>query len=394
MKKKNSTMPLLFKNLRKIDPETKVIYCKRCVMSNQRPRISFNDEGICSACLFAEYKKKMVDWDKREKELADLCDKHRSKDGTWDVIVPGSGGKDGSYVAYRLKKDFGMTPLTITRSPMVPSELGRKNLENFVRAGFDNIQNSPNGEINRKLSKITFEEFGDSHLPFIYGMINFPYQIAVKYKIKLIFYGEDGELEYGGSLERYNEPVLETKYTIQTKFTSLTPQHWQSRGINKSHLQGYLPPPMLSLIKLGVQAHYFSYYENWKPERNLDVVKKYLGFNVIKNGRSEGTFTNFASLDDKIYSFHYYLAFIKFGIGRTTSDANHQIRDGIITRDKAVDLVKKYDSEFPRKHFDEFLDYLEITKTEFHKIVDKFRRPIIWKRDDGEWKLRHQVSKL
>lgn len=390
----NSIMPELFRNLRRIDPETKVIYCNRCVMSNQRPRISFNDEGVCSACLFAEYKQKMVDWDKREKELANLCEKYRSKDGTWDVIVPGSGGKDGSYVAYRLKKDFGMTPLTVTRSPMIPSELGRENLENFVKAGFDNIQNSPNGEINRKLSKITFEEFGDSHLPFIYGIINLPFHIVIKYNIKLIFYGEDGELEYGGSLERYNQPTLETKYTIQTKFTSLTPQHWKSHGINNSHLQNYLPPSFTDIKKIGIRAHYFSYYENWKPEQNFEIVKKHLGFKAIKNGRSEGTFTNFASLDDKIYGFHYYMAFIKFGIGRATSDANHQIRDGIITRDTAVELVQKHDSEFPKKYFNEFLDYLGITKNEFSAITDKFRRKIIWKRNGGEWKLRHQVFKL
>lgn len=385
----------LFKGLKIINPDEKIVYCKRCVISNQRPRVHFNDEGICGQCLYAEYKRTMVNWDKRERELSELCDKYRSKDGSWDVIVPGSGGKDSSYVAYILKKKYGMHPLTVTWASMLTTDIGRQNLENFVNSGFDNILVTPNGQIHRKLARVAFTEFGDHFLPFIYGQLHVPLQIAVQYKIPLIMYGENGELEYGGSLKNYNKATLDPTghdYILE-KFTNHPPEYWESFGIGKNELRIYMSPDLNELTKMGVQEHYFSYYENWKPEQHYVVAEKYLGFRPGPT-RSEGTYTNFASLDDKTDGFHYYLAFIKFGIGRATSDAAHQIRDGIITRDEGVDLVRKYDAEFPAQYLKESLDYLYMDIDTLFKTFDKFRRPIVWKRENDQWKLRQQVTKL
>lgn len=384
----------MLKDLKPIDPKTKVVFCKRCVISNQRPRILFDDKGVCGPCVYAECKKKWIDWDEREKELEILCDKHRSKDGSWDVVVPGSGGKDSAYVTYLLKKKYGMHPLTVTWGSALSTDIGRQNLDNFILSGFDNILGSANGEVHRKLTKLGFTKFGDNFLSFIYGQINFPFQIASKYKIKLIFYGEDGEVEYGGSLERFDKPKLDTEYTVRTKFTSLGPKHWKAYGIKEHQLQAYLPPSPKEMKAVGIEAHYFSYYDNWKPEKHYKIAKKYLGFRPNPDGRSEGTYTNFASLDDKTDGVHYYLAFIKFGIGRTTSDASHQIRGGVITRDEGVKLVRKYDSEFPSKHIKEFLEYMQMNRTQFDRVIDKFRRPLIWKKTGKKWKLIYQVKKL
>ena len=149
----SDSKPEFFKNLKKINPDEKIIYCKRCVVSNQRPRITFNENGICSACLWTEFKRKIIDWDKKEKELEDLCDKFRSKDGSWDIIIPGSGGKDSSYVSYVLKKKYGMHPLTVTWASALPTEIGTQNLLKFIQSGFDNILATPNGEIHKKLSR-------------------------------------------------------------------------------------------------------------------------------------------------------------------------------------------------------------------------------------------------
>lgn len=387
-------IPSLFKNLCIIDPNEKVVYCRNCVVSNQRPRLMFNDEGICAACLYAKFKKNHIDWDKREQQLSDLCDKYRSNDGTWDVVVPGSGGKDSAYVAYQLKKKYGMNPLTVTWASAVPTEIGNENLYNFLQSGFDNILGTPNGQIHRKLSKVTFTEFGDNFLPFVYGQLNFPFMIASKFKIGLIFYGEDGDVEYGGSFERFDKPTLDTNYTVKSKFTSLTPEYWGKFGIQKKDLKFYGRPSDEDLISSNITAHYFSYYDYWKPEIHYDIAKQFCGFKPNPDGRSEGTFIDYASLDDKTDGFHYYMAFIKFGIARTTSDASHQIRDEIITRDQGVDLVHKYDSEYPSKYETEFLEYMEISKQELASIIDKFRREIIWKKDNNEWKLKHQVSKI
>ena len=392
-------IPEIFKDLKIINPDENVVFCKRCVISNQRPRVNFNTKSVCGQCLYYDYKHTMVDWDKREKQLEALCDKYRSKDGWWDVIVPGSGGKDSSYVAYTLKEKFGMHPLMVTWASAIPTDIGQKNLYNFTQSGYDNFLITPNGKTHRKLSKLAFTELGDNFLPFVYGQLHIPLQVAVKYKIPLIMYGENGELEYGGSLKNFDKPTLDpTKFDyVREKLAPSDkptgPSNWLEYGFEEKDLQIYMPPSLSEIQDLGVEYHYFSYYENWSAEKHYEVAKNYVGFQPNPT-RSEGTYTNFASLDDKTDGFHYYMSFIKFGIGRATADAAHQTRDGIITRDEGVDLVHKYDGEFPNLYLDEFLDYMNMDLNALYQTIDKFRRPLIWKKENNEWKLRYQVTKL
>ena len=169
-----------------------VVFCKNCVVSNQRPRTRFDKDGICSACLWALKKDQVVDWDLRAKELADLCDKHRSPDGQFDCIVPGSGGKDSAYVAHQLKVRHGMHPLCVTWSPFEYTDIGWKNLEAFVNNGFTNILGQPDGMIHRKMTRLAFELKGDAWEPFTYGQKAWAFHIANKFNVKLIFYGENG----------------------------------------------------------------------------------------------------------------------------------------------------------------------------------------------------------
>lgn len=390
-------LPKIFKGLKIINPSDKITYCKKCVMSNQRPRIEFNEDGVCGQCLYHQFKRESINWDKREKELEKLCDKYRSKDKSWDVIVPGSGGKDSLYVAYTLKKKYDMHPLTVTWGSAIPTEIGMKNFFNFS-SQFDNILISPNGEFHRKLSNLTFSEFGDNFLPFIYGQLNAPLQIAVKYNIPFIMYGENGEVENGGSIKNYDESKMNIggkDYTMQF-MTNHSPEYWvKNFNVDVNELNNkYMPPPTSELEKIGVEEYFFSYFDFYSPEKSYDVAKKYCGFKSNPDGRSEGTFTDFASLDDKTDGFHYYLAFIKFGIGRATADAAKQIWNGVISRDEGVDLVQKFDSEFPTRYLKEFLEYMNLDLVKLNKIIDKFRKPLIWKKEDDEWKLRQQVTKL
>ena len=139
---------------------------------------------------------------KEEKELEDLCNKHRSNDGSYDVVVPGSGGKDSNYVAHMLKDQFGMTPLVVTWAPAIYTDIGRTNLTAMIDSGFDNILVTPNGSVHRKMTKAAFLEMGDPFQPFIYGQYSAPFRVAIQYGISLVFYGEDGEVEYGGSMDK------------------------------------------------------------------------------------------------------------------------------------------------------------------------------------------------
>lgn len=367
-----------------------VRFCKLCTVSNQRPRITFDEAGVCSACNFASFKREKIDWSERERELVELCDRFRSPNGEFDVIVPCSGGKDGSFVAHQLKHKYGMNPLTVTWAPLSPTEIGRRNLDAFVRSGFDNILGTPNGQTTRKLTKLAFREIGDPFQPFIYGQTNFPLHISVKHRIPLIMYGENGEVEYGGDMKNAFRPTREITDHDKHYFSGLPPEFWTEHGVSAADLKPFMSPSYDSIINNKTEIHFFGYYKFWDPQENFYYCREHTGFQP-NSEHSEGTYSKYASLDDRIDGFHYYLAYIKFGIGRTTSDAAHEIRDGKITREEGVALVKRYDGEFPQKYYHEFLEYCGITNEEFHAVIDGWRSDHLWRQSGNGWELKHPV---
>lgn len=379
------------KELYKLPDE--ILFCKKCVVSNQRPRIIFDKEGVCSACRFAEHKQNGIDWEKRACELEELCNKHRKNDGSYDVVVPGSGGKDSNYVAHMLKHKYNMNPLIVTWAPHIYTDIGRKNLTAFIDSGFDNILITPNGETHRKLTKAAFLEMGDPFQPFIFGQYSAPFRVALHYNINLVFYGEDGEVEYGGSMEHADRACLEYKDFVKNRFSSKYPDTFEKYGISKNELSKYgLSDSELDLIqKKEIKQYFFSYFHKWIPQENYFYAVENTGFEANPE-RNEGTYSKYASLDDKLDGFHYYLGFIKFGIGRCTSDAAHEVRDGHITREEAVALVKRYDGEFPKKYYKTFLEYADISEEEFKSVIDSWRSDHIWIESNGEWALKKQVE--
>ena len=368
---------------------TVVKYCKKCVISNQRPRITLDAEGVCSACNFAYQKEHTIDWQKREQQLVDLCKEYRRDDGSYDVLVPCSGGKDASYVAHILKTEYNMHPLTVTFAPFEYTDIGWQNYQNFIKAGFANLLCWPNGEVHRKLSRIAFAEVGDNFLPFIFGQMSYPFHIAEKFGIKLVFYGENGEAEYGGSTKNNEKPFMPVEDWAEMYWKGNTVDdlvQWGDIECDESDLYFYKPP-----ASIDAQMHWMSYYRKWVPQDNYYYAAEHTGFkpNVM---RSNGTYSKYASLDDAMDDVHYYMAYIKFGLGRTTSDAAHEIRDGHITREEGIALVRRYDGEFPYKNLKAFLDYVDMTESEFKEVVDSFRPAHLWENQDGLWRLKHQVE--
>jgi N-acetyl sugar amidotransferase len=370
-----------------------VKYCKKCVISNQRPRITFDEDGVCSACNFADYKAKVVSWEQRENELKTLLDRFRSNDGRYDVIVPSSGGKDSALVAHMLKFKYNMNPLTVTWAPHVYTDIGFENHQNHIHIGdLSNILVTPPGQTHRKLTKLAFENLGDPFLPFIYGQNNMPLQMAEKFNIPLIFYGENSEVEYGGNMSDAFVPTRDWKHkNANILMSGMPPEKFLDHGITEKDLYPYLPPPIERLDSLGLEIHYFGYYHKWIPQENYYYCVENTGFKA-NSERSEGTYSKYASLDDKIDGFHYYLMFIKFGIGRATSDAAHEVRDGHLTREEAAALVGRFDGEFPKKHYELFLEYCGITEQEFWNVVDSWRPDHIWRKLGDEWRPRHKVD--
>jgi len=390
---------------------TEVRFCKKCVLSNQRPNSSIEFEhnintkkstvnldkgGICDACNQSE-KKKGIGWKEREDKLIKLLDKHRSKDGTYDCLVPGSGGKDSAFQAHVLKYKYGMNPLTVTWPPILYTEYGYSNWKNWLDSGFDNISFYRNGDVMKKLTRLSIENIFHPFQTFILGQKNLAPKIAAKFGIKLVFYGEN-EAEYGNPIADNVSAMRSRSYhtfnNIDNIYLGGVPirELVEKHGISKKDLLSYMPMQYNEYDKTEVEIHYLGYYLKWTPQEIYYYAVENTGFKA-RPFRTQGTYSKYNSIDDKIDDLHYYTTYIKYGIGRATYDASQEIRNKHLLRDEGVALVKRFDGEFPDRYFQEVMDYLEMPKEKFFELTDKFRSPHLWCLDkDNKWRLRHTAA--
>jgi N-acetyl sugar amidotransferase len=391
-----------------------VVFCSRCVISNQRPSsvvefkskagdpkptIKFDEEGVCSACRFADKKEKVIDWAQREEELRELCAKHRSQDGRYDCIIPGSGGKDSAFTAHILKYKYGMNPLTVTWAPHKYTEVGWKNFQGWIHAGFDNILVTPNGKVHQLLTRLAFETLCHPFQPFIIGQRLIGSRFSGMFGVPLIFYGEN-QAEYGNNIEENDRPTMDPAFFMaepdpDTLVLGGVParQLVEEYGVSRNDLNPYLPIDPQRLREVGTEVHYLSYYLKWDPQECYYYAAEHTDFQV-NTERTEGSYSKYSSIDDRIDPLHYYTTYIKFGIGRATYDAAQEIRNHKITREEGVALVHRFDHEFPSTYFQEILEYMGITEERFWEVIDRARSPHLWKKENGSWVLRHRVQNL
>ena len=405
---------------------SEVKFCKRCVISNQRPNsaeeyqhtnktkkttIHFDEDGVCDACRVAE-NKAGIDWEERDRELRDLCDRFRRNDGRHDCVVPGSGGKDSFYQSHILKYKYGMNPLTVTWAPHMYTDWGWRNFQRWIHAGFDNMTITPNGRVHRLLTRLAVENLFHPFQPFMIGQKAMAPRLATQLDIPLIFYGEN-EAEYGNPLADSNKAVRDWKYftnddTSQIFLGGTSVQKLvEDYGLTSNDLEAYMPATPTALQESGTEVHYLGYYLRWHPQSAYYYAQEHGGFEAAPE-RTVGTYSKYNSIDDKIDDFHYYTTFIKFGIGRTTYDAAQEIRSDDILRDEGVALVRRFDGEYPERFAKEVFEYLSITEKEFpvahamfetptmtHQsfddLTDRFRSPHLWKYENEAWTLRHGV---
>lgn len=397
-----------------------VTFCKKCVMSNQRPSstneykhtidskketLCFDPEGVCYACRVNEAKHEQINWKAREEEFIELLNRYRSKDGSYDVLVPGSGGKDSAYQSHTLKYKYKMHPLTVTWSPHIYTDIGWENFQNWLHVGgFDNFLFTPNPKIHRLLTRLAFENLLHPFQPFIFGQKTFAPKIAAKFNIKIIMYGEM-PCEYG-----INVPITAKKFSTSTEeghsinflegakgFSDVylggvsAEEILERYKLEKADLAPYLPLDPQRIKEKEIEFHYMGYYLKWTPQECYYYAVENTGFRANPE-RTEGTYSKYNSLDDRIDPFFYYTAYIKFGLGRASYDAAQEIRNHHLTREEGVALVRRFDGEFPKKYFKEILRYLDLTEEKFIETVDRFRSPHLWRKENGEWKLRYVVS--
>ena len=389
----------------------KVKFCSKCVISNQRPSsvvefknkedgvkptINFNEHGVCSACEYQEIKDKEIDWAKREKELAILCDKYRGNGIDYDCVIPGSGGKDSAFTAHILKYKYGLNPLTVTWAPHKYTNIGWQNFENWIhQGGFDNILFTPNGKLHAYLTKIAFLNLFHPFQPFIVGQKLIGPLIARKFGIKLIFYGEN-QAEYGNKIkDNFKKGFKKEFYSIDNAKSVILGGLSINEIINNtnfkfSEFKPYIPISDEELKSTQLDYQYLGYYLKWDPQECYYYASENTGFQANPE-RTQGSYSKYSSIDDKIDYFHYFTTYIKFGLGRASYDAAQEIRNNKITRDEGVNLVKKFDHEFPTNYFKEFLEYINISEELFYQTVDKFRSNHLWKFQSNNWELKTKI---
>ena len=408
-----------------LQPEVK--FCKKCTISNQRPNsaieyshnintikktIKFNSDGICDSCHYSKVKLDDIDWNLRDKELKDLCNKHRSKDGSYDCIVPGSGGKDSFYASHILKYKYGMNPLTVTWAPHMYTPWGWNNFQKWIHSGFDNYLCTPNGRVHKLLTRLAVENLFHPFQPFIFGQKFLAPKIAMLYDIKLVFFGEN-EAEYGNPIadnlsnkRDYEYFASSNQSEVYLGGTSVS-ELIEDYGLNKNDLMQYMPCNPNELEEKNIEVHYTGYYTKWHPQKNYYYAVKHMDFESCPE-RMPGTYSKYVSVDDKMEDFNYYTTGIKYGLGWSSYVSAHEIRSGDLMREEGVALVKKYDLEFPSRYIDDFLKYISVDPEKspiaaknfeqpiadleyFMSVHDRFRSPHLWIFENNSWKLRHTV---
>ena len=304
----------------------------------------------------------------------------------FNCIVPWSGGKDSSAVALKLKKDYNLKPLLVTFNPLLPTKVGDHNKKALLDNGFESIEIKADIRVSKLLSKRFLIERGNPKLHWDAGINSGIFKTAWITGIKYIFYAEHGETHYGGRiLNKDSERIRNYEEVIENQIGDL-PENWVEKGsISIKELYPYLMPNEEDLLKSGIEAHYFGYYKKWNVVENYRYVKNEIDLEHLSAEELYGTVTNFDSLDDYMDDLYYYLHYIKFGFGRATRDLSRQIQKGEISREEALPLARKYDGEYPEDSMPFILDYLNLSSSEIHEIINSHRTSKIWSTDNGVW---------
>lgn len=358
-------------------------------MPDTFPGMEFDANGICSACVYSGQSQAEIDWDQRKAELLEIAKTAKKQSsGTWDCAVGVSGGKDSTFQALYARDELGLNCLLVNCYPDGITEVGKHNLENLVNQGFDMISLRPNPKVMKAVMRRAFYEYGNPVKPSEYPLFAVTYQTALAYKIPLIIQGENPGLTLGSTKGYGNDDNafnIVGGNTLQGGKSS----DWVGDGIELEHLLMYQFPPQEVLQESGIRAIYLQYYaREWSPENNADFSLRH----GLK-GREDypwvriTKYSQYGSVDSDFQLFNPMIKYYKFGESRWTEACSKMIRNGEITREKAIELVKKWDGYCDPKYVDICCDYLEISVEEFWKVMEEkwINRKLFRKTDEGQW---------
>ena len=361
-------------------------FCKKCVFPETKPDLYLNEDQICSACLSASVKRQQIDWELRKKQFFEILNKSKipTNETGYDCVIPVSGGKDSTYQAYFIKEICGLNPLCVCFETTAVTELGQKNLDNLSKKGIDVIHFKKNDQAYKKMVIEGFRRVGDEMWPNHLGIFTVPIRFAVNFKIPILIWGENPQLEYGSPSGYIESPILDRRW--MEEYGGLLGNRIQDmigiNGLTKRDLTPYFYPTDEEINSIGLRGLFLGHYFFWDARKQLETVQAW-GFSVKEDGPVEGTYTNYENLDEKMHGLHDYLKFVKYGFGRATDHACIDIRNNRLTREEAIELVLKYDGKYPHKSVQSFIEYTGLSKQQIDTIIDSFTNPILFAKDSS-----------
>ena len=360
--------------------------CKKCVQPDTRPHLYFDTDGVCGGCIWNE-EKKSIDWNRRERELKDIAEwAKKTTKSNYDCAIGISGGKDSTLQALIARDRLGLRCLLVNSEPEGITELGKYNIENLKNLGFDVITLRPNPLVMKKLVKRDFYKYLNPVKITEYSLWSSVYIIADQFNIPLIIQGENMGLTMGISLSGLGTDSNALKANETSTMSSGWQEYLELDGIDEKDLY-FFHYDRKKLEERGIRGIWLQYYlKEWSLHYNAEFSRKY-GFKWRPNDtdpNSIGTYNLYAQLDSDIVPVNQFLKSIKLGFGQCVDHACYDIRDGLLTRHEAIDLVKKYDGKCSEYYIKKLCDYLEITLSEFWNVVEKFRGPM-WIKKENKW---------
>jgi len=357
-------------------------YCTRCIIPDTRPNIKIDVDGVCNACR-AHDSRPDIDWASREKAFCDVVKNAKSLSRGYDCLIPVSGGKDSTWQVIKCL-EYGLNPLAVTWKTPGRSELGRHNLDCLIQLGVDHIDYQISPTTERKFLYCSFKKYGATAIPMHMALFNIPLTIAVRLNIPLVVWGENSAFEYGGDGEEQTGFQLDDRWLRKYGVThGTTAADWVSDDLTAKEMTAYFGPDDTEMRDKGVLAVFLGYYFPWDPEISLNAAVT-AGFQVRPQGPKTGYY-NYADIDDDFISIHHWLKWYKFGFTRLFDNLSLEIRNGRMSRDQAIEILRKYGSQTPHDDIGKLCDFLQISRSHFYKIAESFRNREVWSQKNGQW---------
>ncbi len=363
----------------------KIKYCKKCVMPNTRPGITFDENGVCEACN--NYAKKdLIDWNKRWEELEELCSKYRGSNGDgYDCAIAVSGGKDSTFQVYVMKELMGMNPLLISVDNWSWTETGYDNRMNLSETfGCDILSFTLNMKVGRKMLLKGLEKLGSPTWYVDAAIYAVPVNLCMKMGLKLLVYGENVNYEYGGAQkeETYSAKGIFGNDVVKP----INWSEWLEDGITMQDLYSIKQPSIEEMESRGLDPIYLSYFVKWDTHYNYQVAKRNGFHHMSHEWIREGTIENYNQIDSPAYLINQWFKYPKFAHSSVTEMASRYIRAGRMNREDAIKLVKEKDHILDQRILDDYCRFVGITVSEFWKIADKWYNQDLFEQDRfGVW---------